>query len=94
MSDAPDSRDLGNVRAFVPETDDGVPRVLREALDLAVTSKLRGVVILMRFHGKDGYDHRAAGDLDLGDILLAFCGWVFHQFSLRELARKDPDAPQ
>ncbi len=67
MSDGSESEG-GNLRPLVPITDDAVPGLLRDALDLAVTSRIRGVVVMLAFHDRRPAEIRSAGDLSEADV--------------------------
>jgi hypothetical protein len=72
---------VARVRGVTP---DDVPAALRHALDDAVTGKLRGAVVLLRYNDSRGYRHVTAGDLDLGDAILMFEAWKWQQFAERD----------
>jgi hypothetical protein len=100
VSDIPGSHDPGspdssspdpsNVRPFVPVTDDAVPAMLREALDLAVAGKLRGIVVLLAFHDRTPMVNLTAGDLSIADAVLLLESW---KHEMLHHQRTDPAPP-
>lgn len=72
----------GSLHQFVPQTSDDVPARLREALDLAVTGKLRGVVVLLAFHDRTPMRQFTAGTITIGDAMALLEYWkheMLHQ---------------
>lgn len=58
----------GVIREIKPVTTDDVPGVLHEALSEAVAGKVRGVIVLMAYHGSTKLRHLHGGSINLAEV--------------------------
>ncbi len=70
----------GAIREVKPVTSDDVPKVLHSALSDAVAGKLRGVVVLMAYHGGGSLVHLSGGTIHLSEVSLLVDHWKFRHF--------------
>jgi len=68
------------LREVKPVTSDDVPKVLHEALSLAVQGKLRGVVVFMSFHGSTQLRHVQGGHMNLAEVSITVDHWKWQHF--------------
>lgn len=80
-------REDGVLRELKAVTSDDVPAVLHEALSLAVQSKLRGVVVLMAYHGSPKLRHLSGGTINLGEVALMVDHWKWQHFDAEHKGR-------
>lgn len=70
----------GVLHEVKPVTSDDVPAVLHDALGLAVAGQIRGVVVLLAFHGTTKLEHVAGGEISIAEVALLVDHWKFEHF--------------